>query len=273
MSKIWKMGISPDQFIADTVNLSDDEIGKYFRLLCYAWKNEAYLPLDIKRVCNIVKQCDEKSIQYLLETFFIKDEKGYFCKAQKIEFDWVVEKSGKAVESANKRWDKSQSERISERNANYSNSYNNNNSNNNKINNGPERPYTGNNVGIVFHEIWSNLKVKRGTRANGLKSYKKIHDKIKPNLLIEKFNLKCDSVKDQQFIPHFSTWLNSEGWTEELTTETKDDFNIQKLEPMRNLDLWKKGIKTQKDYDDDIVKAFKENKIPKDAMLKMGFSV
>ena len=91
MSKIWKMGISPDQFIADTVNLSDDEIGKYFRLLCYARKNEAYLPLDIKRVCNIVKQCDEKSIQYLLETFFIKDEKGYFCKAQKIEFDWVVE--------------------------------------------------------------------------------------------------------------------------------------------------------------------------------------
>ena len=85
MSKIWKMGISPDQFIADTVNLSDDEIGKYFRLLCYAWKNKAYLPLDIKRVCNIVKQCDEKSIKYLLETFFVKDDKGYFCKAQKID--------------------------------------------------------------------------------------------------------------------------------------------------------------------------------------------
>ena len=255
------MGISPDQFIADTVNLSDDEIGKYFRLLCYAWKNKAYLPLDIKRVCNIVKQCDEKSIQYLLETFFVKDDKGYFCKAQKIEFDWVVEKSGKAVESAEKRWNKNAMQSHSERNANYSYSYNNNNSNNNK------------NINNAFESIWSGIKVKRGTKANGLKSYKKIHDKIKPNLLIEKFNLKCDSVKDQQFIPHFSTWLNSEGWTEELTTETKDDFNTQNLEPMRNLDLWKKGIKTQKDYDEDIVKAFKENKIPKDAMLKMGFSV
>ena len=83
MSKFWKMGISPDQFIADTVNLSDDEIGKYFRLLCYAWKNKAYLPLDIKRVCNIVKQCDEKSIKYLLETFFVKDTRVISARPRK----------------------------------------------------------------------------------------------------------------------------------------------------------------------------------------------
>ena len=44
MTKIWKMGISTDNFIADTVNLTNEEIGIYFRLLCYAWKNEAYLP-------------------------------------------------------------------------------------------------------------------------------------------------------------------------------------------------------------------------------------
>ena len=252
------MGISPDQFIADTVNLSDDEIGKYFRLLCYAWKNEAYLPNDIQRINNITKNPNIKIVQYLLDTYFIKDEKGYFCKAQKIEFDWVVEKSGKAVESANKRWDK---QSHTERNANYSNSNNYNNRNINK------------DITNAFEGIWSGIKVKRGTKANGLKAYKKIFHLTKPNLLIEKFNLKCDSVKDQQFIPHFSTWLNSEGWTEELATETKDEFNMQNLDPMRNLGLWKKGIKTLNDYDGDIVKAFKENKIPKDAMLKMGFSV
>ena len=261
MSKIWKMGISPDQFIADTQDLNNEELGVYFRLLCYAWKKEAYLPKDLERLQRIGQQCHPKIIQYLLKTFFIEDEKGYFCKAQKIEFDWVVEKSSKAVESANKRWDKSQSERISERNANYSNSNSYNNSNINKdINN-------------AFESIWSGIKVKRGTKANGLKAYKKIHDKIKPNLLIEKFNLKCDSVKEQIFIPHFSTWLNSEGWTEELATETKDEFGIHNRDPFINLALWKKGIKTLNDYDDDIVKAFKENKIPKDAMLKMGFSV
>ena len=56
--KIWKMGISPDNFIADTVNLTNEELGLYFRLLCYAWKNEATLPNDmdrLKRVCQNVK--------------------------------------------------------------------------------------------------------------------------------------------------------------------------------------------------------------------------
>ena len=36
MTKIWKMGISPDQFIADTQDLTNEELGVYFRLLCYA---------------------------------------------------------------------------------------------------------------------------------------------------------------------------------------------------------------------------------------------
>ena len=46
---MWKFGISPDKFIADCVDLTDDEIGKYFRFLCYAWKHEAHLPNDIDR--------------------------------------------------------------------------------------------------------------------------------------------------------------------------------------------------------------------------------
>ena len=252
MTKIWKMGISPDQFIADTVNLSDDEIGKYFRLLCYAWKNEAYLPLDIKRVCNIVKQCDEKSIQYLLETFFIKDEKGYFCKAQKIEFDWVVEKSGKAVESANKRWDK---QSHTKRNANYSHSYN----------------YKE--IDNMFEHIWSKLKVKRGTKSNALKVYRKIHDKVEDDLLVDKYNAKCTSEIDKKFIPHFSTWLNSEGWTEELVSDQKDNIQTFQKDPMRNLSLWKRGIKTMHDFEEDIIKAHKQGKLTHEEMEKLNITI
>ena len=41
MTKIWKMGISTDNFIADTVNLTNEEIGIYFRLVrgsaCYVF--------------------------------------------------------------------------------------------------------------------------------------------------------------------------------------------------------------------------------------------
>ena len=69
---MWKFGISPDKFIADCVDLSDDEIGKYFRLLCHAWKNEAHLIDDKKRINAIVKNPNKESIDYILKRFFKK---------------------------------------------------------------------------------------------------------------------------------------------------------------------------------------------------------
>jgi len=228
MAKIWKMGISPDNFISDTQDLTNEELGVYFRLLCYAWKKEAYLPKDLERLKRIGQNCEDKIINYLLETFFIENDQGFYCKAQKEEFDWVVEKSEKAKESAERRWNK-QSERISERNANYSHSYNKN-------------KY----IDDLFESIWQSIKVKRGTKANGLKAFKKIFkNKEVPekDFIIKQFNLKCDTVSDKQYIPHFSTWLNSEGWTEELTSEEKQEFKIDNRNPFKNLPLWKKVLK------------------------------
>ena len=95
------------------------------------------------------------------------------------------------------------------------------------------------------------------------------------NYLIEKFNAKCDSVTEIKYIPHFSRWLNSEGWTEELITEKKekDNFGIQIRDKYANLGLWKKGIKTLNDFDDDIIKKYKEGEITKEAMEKMNISI
>ena len=55
--------------------------------------------------------------------------------------------------------------------------------------------------------------------------------------------------------------------------QIKDEFKINNRDPFINLSLWQKGIKTLNDMDNDIIKAFKENKIPKEAMHKMGFSL
>ena len=258
MTKIWKMGISPDNFISDTQDLTNEELGVYFRLLCYAWKKEAYLPKDLERLQRIGQNCHPKIIQYLLENFFIEDDQGFYCKAQKEEFDWVVEKSEKAKESAERRWNK-QSERISERNANYSHSYNKN-------------KY----IDELFESIWQSIKVKRGTKANGLKAFKRIFkNKEVPekDFIIKQFNLKCDTVTDKQYIPHFSTWLNSEGWTEELVSEEKQEFKIDNRNPFKNLPLWKKGIKTLNDSDLDILKAYKDGLLEKNHIEKLNISL
>jgi len=265
MTKIWKMGISPDNFISDTQDLTNEELGVYFRLLCYAWKKEAYLPKDHERLKRIGQGCNDKSISYLLETFFIEDERGYYCKAQKEEFDWVVEKSGKATESANRRWNKTQSESTSERNANHSHSYN-----HNKIIKLKEKQ---------FEELWSKLKVKRGSKSEALKFFIKLFkkkDMPETEFIIKKFNDKCDSVTEKIFIPHFSTWLNKEMWTEELITENKtsnDNFGIVIRDPYRNLTFWKKGRRMPQDFDEDIIKKYKEGEISDEAMEKLNITV
>ena len=161
---MWKFGISPDKFIADCVDLIDDEIGKYFRFLCYAWKNEAHLPDDIDRINRIAKNPDLETTKYILERFFKKDKLGYYCPAQLEEWNWAIEKSNKATESINKRWSY-------DRNTN-----NNNSNNNNKIKYTPE-----------FDEVWNKLSVKRGNKKNAFIAFNKLNGDDK-NKIIEKYN-------------------------------------------------------------------------------------
>ena len=258
--KIWKMGISTDSFIADTVNLTNEEIGIYFRLLCYSWKNDANLPKDISRLKRIVQNAEEDKINYIIETYFIENDQGYYNKAQREELDWVVEKSDKAKEAADKRWSNanaSQTHMRTQSSYSYSNSYN------NKI------------INDAFDEIWNKLKIKRGTKAKGLKAYNKLHGKVEPNTLIEKFNAKADSLEDKTFLPHFSSWLNAEGWTEELLPNKKENppVGVINRNKFQNLPLWQKGIKTMNDDDQDILFKYKQGEITKEAMEKMNFSI
>jgi uncharacterized protein YdaU (DUF1376 family) len=251
------MGISTDNFIADTVNLTNEEIGIYFRLLCYAWKNEAYLPKDISRIKRIVQNAQEEDINYILKTYFKEDDNGYFSKAQKEEFEWVIEKSGKAKEAADKRWSNANAPQTHMRTqSSYSHSHS-----NNKI------------INDAFEEIWNKLKIKRGTKAKGLKAYNKLHGKIEPNILIEKFNAKANSLEDVTFLPHFSSWLNAEGWTEELLPEKKEEFKIDNRNPYSNLPLWKKGIRTMNDTDQDIRKAYNDGLLEKNHLERLSISV
>ena len=118
-------------------------------------------------------------------------------------------------------------------------------------------------INDAFEEIWNKLKIKRGTKAKGLKAYNKLHGKIEPNILIEKFNAKANSLEDVTFLPHFSSWLNAEGWTEELLPEKKEEFKIDNRNPYSNLPLWKKVIRTMNDTDQDIRQAFKDGLLEK----------
>ena len=123
MGKIWKMGVKVDQFVADTVDLSDDEMGKYWRMILYAWKLKTILPNDIKRINQISKNPNLKKTQYLLDRYFIKSDDGYTNKAQLEEWKYIEKLSQTNSENANLRWDnKKEVKSHSDRNTNKSKS-------------------------------------------------------------------------------------------------------------------------------------------------------
>ena len=253
--KIWKMGISPDNFIADTVNLTNEELGLYFRLLCYAWKNNATLPKDIDRLKRVCQNADENSINYILETYFQADKEGYYSKAQREEMDWVQERTEKLRDMANKRW-KKEKENMPKHS---SHSYNNN--------------HKYNNIDI-FNNIWSKLTYKTGNKQQAFKVFDKLKDMPEPDVLVDKWEKFCSSHDDKKFIQHFRTWLNNKGWENEPTKpEIKDEFGIQKRDPFINLTSWQKGFRTLNDTDQDIREAYRQGKVSKEAMDKMSISV
>ena len=129
MGKIWKMGVKVDQFVADTVDLSDDEMGKYWRMILYAWKLKTKLPNDVKRISQIPKNPNLKKTQYLLDRYFIQSDDGYTNKAQLEEWKYIEKLSQTNSENANLRWDnkkevKSHSDRNTNKNKSKSIDYN-----------------------------------------------------------------------------------------------------------------------------------------------------
>ena len=259
--KIWKMGISPDNFIADTVNLTNEELGLYFRLLCYAWKNEATLPNDMDRLKRICQNADEKMINYILAQYFREEGKTYYSKAQKEEYEWVQEKSVKARESANKRWNTSydylKDKDMNAERTQSSNSYSNSNSNID-----------------IFNNIWSKLTYKTGNKQQAFKVFDKLKDMPEPDVLVDKWEKFCSSHDDKKFIQHFRTWLNNKGWENEpQKLDKKDDFGIMTRDPFTNLSSWQKGFRTLNDTDQDIIEAYRQGKVSKEAMDKMSISV
>ena len=118
--KIFSMPVRVNDFIANTVNLKNEELGIYWRLLCFAWESKALLCNDKEEIYEISKAHDERSkkvVDKILEKFFILDKDNcYYQKAQQEEWKRVNElheirsEAGKRGGQANNKQNESKSE-------------------------------------------------------------------------------------------------------------------------------------------------------------------
>ena len=92
--KIFSMPVRVNDFIANTVNLNNEELGVYWRLLCFAWENKAMLCNDKSEIYEICKSGNGKSkrvVDKILKKFFVlNDENCYVQKAQQDEWERVT---------------------------------------------------------------------------------------------------------------------------------------------------------------------------------------
>ena len=75
--KIFSMPVRVNDFIANTVHLKNEDLGIYWRLLCFAWENKAQLTSNMEEIYEICKAHDErtkKKVDNILIRFFTFNE-------------------------------------------------------------------------------------------------------------------------------------------------------------------------------------------------------
>lgn len=216
MSKLPKMYIYADTFLADTQDLSDTEFGCYCRLLMFNWgKNCNGLPSDIEKLKRITHSL-ESVLKGILEEFFYLEEDKYHNKKQLSEYNKAVEfqelQSEKGRLGAEKRWN---STGISTGNGTGNGKGNDRTIATNTITS--TNTITNNNTIYKHFEIfWDNVSYKI-SKGQAKKNYSKLSkDWIKdPENLAKLYNEYYSNLKDRQFAQHPSTWLNAEGFLNE----------------------------------------------------------
>ena len=206
MSKLPKMYIYTDTFLADTQDLSDTEFGCYCRLLMFHWgKNCQGLPSDLQKLKRITHSTEE-TLKSVLDEFFYLENDRYFNKKQQKEFIEAIEYANKQSENGRKgaemRWGYSDpnGDPISDANGDpngetittNTNTNTNTISNNNNIyplsedkNNssfingsaGNKKQRTLTKYSDDFEELWKTLSIEnkvRSSKPNSFKSYKSL---------------------------------------------------------------------------------------------------
>jgi len=208
-NKFHALQLFTDTFTAETVHLTNEEIGIYIRLLCFAWtKNTKPFKTDSAyRICQCVNDNCKIVVDSLLKEFFIigDDKDSWTHKRLTAEHEYLTSKYKRKSEAGKKgmqiRYDSV---------------------NNKSLTPIPiPKPIPNKIYNDQFENIWKNLKIKRGSKYKAFKEFNKINiEEITDEQIITIYNGQMKCIEDKKFMPHFSTWLSQRRW------EMEDDINV-----------------------------------------------
>ena len=204
-NKFYALQLFTDTFAAETVHLTNEQIGIYIRLLCFCWtKNtKPFKSENAWRICQCINEDCQVAVQSILQEFFIPTDdtlSEWTHKRLTAEHEYLTAKY-KRKSIAGKKG----------ANARYSV--------NGKTmapipipipipNKNNRREYDSH-----FERLWSLLSIKRGSKHKAFKIYIKNADDIPLSIeeCASSYNQQMKG-KEDKFVPHFSTWLNERRW-------------------------------------------------------------
>ena len=227
MAKLPKMNLFIDAFNSDTVFLTEEELGLYMRMIFYAWTHDAYLPKDKEIIYCLPKKPNDALVDKILKLFWTEDDKGFYQKRMLKEYEYAMEVSFKASESAKKRY-----------------------ANAEPTHNDPlatiTKTITKTNKDIYinqFNEFWELVsnKVSKG-QAN--KNYQRLDKEwaLQPKELAKAYNDYYNSISEKKYVKQPAFWLSAEKYLDEkpkeYSKEEEEDFKLKSY-----VDMFRKGIR------------------------------
>ena len=229
MAKLPKMNLFVDAFNSDTVYLTEEELGLYMRMIFYAWTHDAYLPKDKEIIYCLPKKPNDALVDKILKLFWTEDDKGFYQKRMLKEYQYAMEVSFKASESAKKR---------------YANAEQTHSDPSATITKTRTTTITNKNIYIdQFNKFWElvNNKVSKGQAS---KNYQKLDKEwaLQPKELAEAYNNYYNSISEKKYAKQPAFWLSAEKYLDEKPKEysKKEEYNY-KLQSY--VDMYRKGIR------------------------------
>jgi uncharacterized protein YdaU (DUF1376 family) len=224
--KLPSIPLFTDTFTAETVHLSNEQVGIYIRLLCFAWTKNAkpFTTESAYRICQCKSKECEAIVNSVLNEFFKPETivnnpnndsytHGRITKEYEYLQKYYVNKSESGKRGASKRWDGANGESMAPIPSPIPIPKNNNNN---------------------FEIFWESLSNKRGSKKMAKVKYEKECKDQDPEQLAKIFNHFSDKIKDKTFIPHVSTWINQRRFEDEdVKLDPKKATFLTKLEDGR----------------------------------------
>ena len=216
VTKFHAMQLFTDTFIAETVHLTNNQLGIYTRLLNFHWTKNAkpFNTIDAYTICQCRNEDCEREVDDILQEFFILKDK----ERELWIYKRVVEEHQYLTDKYAKRSRAGKLGAIAKHSANGKTMA--------PIPNPNPKPnkYI---YGESFERLWDKLDIRRGAKFNAHKEFIKIESErwdkeLTIDKLAEIYNKQMKDV-DVKFVPHFSTWLHQRRWEIDEKDERKSD--------------------------------------------------